>query len=139
MPEHVRNLVGRIRAALADRRRAPRRPVRLPCTVTVTVGDSRAPSAPQRAAPSLEGVTRDASASGLALALPSVRVGGRYLTDGELAVRLELPDGELELRVQPVSYERLPPDDPETGYLIGARITVIDDAARARFESLLRQ
>ena len=136
MPEHVRNLVGRIRAALADRRRAPRKPLRLACTVTVN--DPHAPAAPRRAAPSLGGVTHDASSSGLALVLPTVHVEGHYLTDAELTVRLGLPDGGLELRVRPVRYERLPPDAADTGYLIGARITDIDAAARARLEKLLR-
>jgi hypothetical protein len=136
MPELVRNLVGRLRAALADRRRAPRKLLRLPCTVTIN--DPHASAAPQRPAPTLSGFTHDASASGVALVLPSVRVGGRYLTDAELRLRLELPDGALELLARPVRYEQLPPDAAEAGYLIGARVAHIDAASRARFESLLR-
>ena len=137
MPELVRNIVGRLRAALSDRRRAPRMRLRLACTVSLH--DLHVSTAPQRPAPSLDGVTRDLSASGVGLLLPAVRVGERYLTDAELRLRIELPDGPLEMLVRPVRYERLPPDAEETGYLIGARITHLEDADRARFESYLRQ
>ena len=137
MPEIVRNLVGRVRAALADRRRAPRKRLRLACTVSPHEPHG-AGKQPRRAS-SLSGVTCDVSTSGVALILPAVRVGERYLTDTELRLRLELTDGPLEMIVRPVRYEQLPPEAEETGYLIGARITDIDDDARARFEGHLRQ
>jgi len=69
----------------------------------------------------------------LALIVPAIRIGEHYLAGDErkLHVKLELPDGPVEMKVVTVRYENL---EDGSGYLIGARILEISDADRASFE-----
>lgn len=131
MPELMREIASRLRDYVGNRRRAPRRRARL--AVAVSLLDSRA-----RAHPSfLEGHTRDLSRSGLALILPAIRIGDRYLT-GEsqtLRVTLRLPTGAIQLYATAVRYERLEEPEGACTYLIGARIKEMSDQDRARFDS----
>jgi len=66
-------------------------------------------------------------------------VGEHYLTgdDRRLRVKLELPDGPVEMWMVPVRYESLEEDEVESGYVIGARITQMSEAHRARFEEYI--
>ena len=65
--------------------------------------------------------------------VPAIRIGEHYLAGDErkLHVKLELPDGPVEMKVVTVRYENL---EDGSGYLIGARILEISDADRASFE-----
>ena len=137
MSERMRSIVTRLRAYFADRRSAPRRPLRLPCTVVFY--DPKHPDAAPPRGPRLEAHTRDLSLTGLALIIPAIRIGERYLTDAPLRILIDHPSGALQLVAQPVRYEQLPPDAGERGYLLGLRITTMTDADRARFEEHLRQ
>ena len=137
MPELVRSMVTRLRGYFADRRAATRRPLRLPCVVRLH--DPRRDAAATHPTPHLDGHTRDLSLTGLALVVPAIRIGERYLTDAPLRVLVQHPTGPLELTAQPVRYEQLPSDADERGYLLGLRITEMADADRARFEAHLRQ
>ena len=132
MPERLRSIVARLREYVGNRRHAPRRRLRLACRVAPD--GKGTPRAPQ-----LSGWTRDISASGLALVLPAVHVGGRYLTGADVTLRvvLELPTGPLELLAAPVRHEQLGADDADKGFLIGVRITQMSAADRARYEALL--
>jgi hypothetical protein len=86
-----------------------------------------------RRLPSLDGVTLDVSATGLALVVPAIRIGEHYLAgeDRKLHVKLELPAGPVEMRVATVRYESL---EDGTGYLIGARILEMSEPDRASFD-----
>lgn len=133
MSEFLRSIVTRLRARAADRRSAPRRALRLPCTVFIH--DPRPDAAhAERRAPRLEAFTRDLSRTGVGLVAPAVRVGERYLTDSPLRLVLEHPAGPLELIAASVRYEQLEDTAAERGYLIGLRITSMSDADRARYE-----
>jgi PilZ domain len=136
MPELLRSIAARLRAYVGNRRNAPRFRVRLPCAVRL---EGRRPVASPRAAVTVEAFTRDLSQTGLALVVPSVRVGERYLTESPLRLRLEHPTGPLEIVVAPVRYEQLEPEDEDEGFLIGVRITSISDADRARYDEYLDQ
>lgn len=138
MPELVRSMVTRLRGYFADRRAAPRRPLRLDCAVGLH-DPRRDADATRPPAPHLDAYTRDLSLTGLGLVVPAIRIGERYLTDAPLRVLLQHPTGPLELTAHPVRYEQLPPDADERGYLLGLRITGMADADRARFEKHLRQ
>jgi hypothetical protein len=138
MPERLRTAVNYLRRFVGERRRAPRTPARLPVTVSphgAGVGED------DDEVPSLEGQTCDLSATGLALRLPAVRIGGRYLT-GEgtlLLVTLHLPARPVRLRAAPVRYERLEGrDGSAAGYLVGAHITHMSDEDRALYTEFLR-
>lgn len=138
MAEKFRAIVTRLRAYVGNRRRAPRYVIRLPFTVALhepALADENV-----RRAPHLDGFTRDLSANGLALILPAVRIGERYLTgtDATLRIRLEHPTGPLELLATPVRYEQLDADATDKGYLVGVQIKEMSVAARLRYETHLR-
>jgi len=86
----------------------------------------------------VEGYTRDVSDGGLALVVPSLRVGEAFLTDSSCKLRivlLDLPAGEIEIEAMPVRYEELADGD---GHLIGVKITRISDGDRSRLVQYLR-
>ena len=137
MPERFRSIVARLREYVGNRRRAQRYRLRLACSV--------APYEPDAAGPkqltALKGLTRDASTTGLALILPAVRVGERYLTGADTTLRivLELTTGPLELLATPMRHEQLGPEETDKGFLIGVRIKELSAADRARYEEYLTQ
>lgn len=135
MPELLRSIAGRLRALVGARRSARRYRVRVAASVSLL--DAKPTPAPLT--PPLACHTVDISATGLALAVPSIRVGERYLTgDGRLLlVALELPSGPLTLRAAPVRYERL--EEPDNGYVIGARITSFDGDDGAPLADFLKR
>ncbi len=96
----------------------------------------------QRNAAVLQGHTRDVSATGLSLVVPSIRIGDRYLTgeDRTLDIALELETGSVQLQAAPMRYEPLELDASETepGYLIGAHIMAMNGGDRIRFSEYLQ-
>lgn len=124
-----------------NRRHARRYRARLSAHISLPDLKSSAESAQPRPPLIIEGHTRDLSATGLALIVPTIRAGEHYLT-GEgrrLSVTLDHPQGPLLLQAVPVRYEQLDESEAETGYLIGARITEMSDADRARFNAYLEE
>ena len=139
MPELFRSLASRLREYIKDRRQAERRKVELPVIVSliekVKKVNSRKPLA------TLRGHTRDVSADGLAIVVSAIHIDGHYLV-GEgriLQVQLELPDGAVQIKVNPVRYERLDEDESTVGYLIGSGIAQISDDDRKRFLAYIAQ
>jgi hypothetical protein len=139
MSEFLRSFVSRLRARVADRRSAPRRNLRLPCTVFIHDPKLDASARDGRREPRLEAYTRDLSRTGVGLVAPAVRVGERYLTDSVLRLVIEHPTGPLEMLAAPVRYEQLDPEGDERGYVIGLRITSMGEADRARYERHLEE
>src|SRR3954463_3419529 len=82
MPELIRSIVGRLRALAGNRRRAQRFMIRLEAGLTLSVAAPTAKKGSPEGARSLKlaGHTRDISATGLALIVPAIRVGGNYIT-----------------------------------------------------------
>ena len=123
MPERLRTIASRLREFVGNRRRAPRRKVRL--AVFVSLLDS-APGAPP--AGGVAGHTCDASDTGLGVVLPVIRLGGRYLVGDGVTLRLTVKLGERSARLYgtPVRYERLDDEaqDGQTGpgFLLGIRL-----------------
>jgi hypothetical protein len=134
MPERLRSIATRLREIVGNRRRAPRRRVRL--AVVVALLDAKGNGVPA----TLSGHTCDVSASGLGLVLPAIRLGERYLV-GEahtLRITVRLPDGHARLYGRPVRYERLEEGQPEQGYLVGVQLNETSDHDRALFMEYLR-
>jgi hypothetical protein len=122
MPELIRTIASRLREFVGNRRRAPRRRVRL--AVFVSLLDP-APGAPP--AGGVAGHTRDASESGLGVVLPAIHLGGRYLVGEGVTLRLTLKLGDQSARLYgtPVRYERLdegPDGQTNPGFLLGIRL-----------------
>jgi hypothetical protein len=137
MPERLRTIASRLREFVGNRRRAPRRRVRL--AVFVSLLDPT-PGAPPSGG--VAGHTRDASDSGLGVVLPVIHLGGRYLVGDGVTLRLTLKLGEKSARLYgtPVRYERLEEDqDGQTdpGFLLGIRLH--DDGDRALLAEYLKE
>lgn len=138
MPEVMRHLAARLRQFVGNRRSASRYEAKLRCSVSLVGGKAGANGA-QRA-PSLEGHTRDLSATGMGLEMPAIRTGEHYLT-GEgrtLLVEIELPGGAIRMQAVAVRYERLEQDETRMGYLIGTRIMEMNEQDRARLMAYLK-
>ena len=131
MSELPRRIVSHLRRFIGNRRHSKR--VRARLSFTLSLADPRVSTNGSRRLPTLAGHTLDVSSTGLALVVPAIRIGEHYLAGNErrLHIRLELPDGPVEMRVASVRYESL---DDESGYLIGARIIEISDSDRASFD-----
>lgn len=134
MSELPRRIVSRLRRFIGDRRHHRR--VRTRLRFTLSLSDLRTSSNGARRLPTLNGHTLDISATGLALIVPAIRIGEHYLagSDRRLHLKLELPNGPVEMKVASVRYESLDESQEETGYLIGARIIEMADADRASFD-----
>lgn len=144
--ELLRSIAGRLRAFIGNRRSAPRRPTRVPVSVSLTalksgsMGGRTNPGASSLAP--LKGRAKDLGETGIGFVLPAIRIGEHYLA-GEgrrLRVVLELPTGPLAIQVAPVRYERLQNEGGgNAGYLVGARIVSIDAADHPPFAEYLRK
>lgn len=135
MSEHLRKIASRLRVLIGNRRRAPRHRVRLP--VFVSLLDNAAGAAPAGVA----GHTCDASESGLALVLPAIRVGGRYLVGDGVTLRLTLKLEETSARLYgtAVRYERLEggaDGRDEPAFLVGIHLK--EDGDRALLAEYLK-
>ncbi len=130
MPERLRTIVNGLRRFVGERRRALRHQVRLRASVSLA----------EHSAQKLSGHTRDLSATGLALILPAIRIGERYLMgEGkQIVVALELPSNSVVIRAMPVRYERLEEEAGEAGYLVGAHINEMSETDRSLFVEYLR-
>ena len=126
-----RRIVSHLRRFIGNRRHSKR--VRVSLSFTLSLSDPKTNTNGSRRLPSLNGHTLDVSSTGLALAVPAIRIGEHYLagSDRRLHIKLELPSGPVELKVVAVRYESL---EDESGYLIGARIVEMSNPDRASFE-----
>ena len=133
MSELPRRIVSRLRRFIGNRRRHKR--VRTRLGFTLSLSDPRVSSNGARRLPSLKGHTLDVSATGIALIVPAIRIGEHYLagSDRHLHLKLELPNGPVEMKLSTVRYESLDEMQEETGYLIGARIVEMSDEDRAAY------
>ena len=74
------------------------------------------------------GRTHDLSAAGLGVVLPSVIIDERFCTGmNRLNLSLDVPDGPIELEVCPVRCEPLNGLYSGKGYLLGTKITRIEN------------
>ena len=139
MSELPRRIVSHLRRFIGNRRRFKR--VRTRLNFTLSLSDPRANTNGSRRLPTLNGHTFDVSTSGLALIVPAIRIGEHYLAGAErkLFLKLELPNGPVEMKLASVRYESLDESNEETGYLIGARIVEMADADRETFSKYLNK
>ena len=143
MPELIRSIASRLRQYMGNRRAAPRFATHLEAALALNVSLPKTKSEKKGAEQPLRlaGYTRDISASGMALIVPSIRIGGQYLT-GEnrtLLIMLKLPAGPIEIEATPVRYSPLDEDGADTGYLVGVQIISMSDEDRALFNDYLEK
>jgi hypothetical protein len=140
MPEFIRSIANRLREFVGNRRRAPRYQTHLEAGLALSVSLSGAKASAQRLEElKLAGYTRDISESGLALIVPTIRIGGQYITESHrtLQIVLKLPNGVIKLHGTPARYSPLDEDATDTGYLIGIHIERMSDDDRALFKAYL--
>ena len=143
MPELIRSIASRLREIVGNRRRAPRYQARLEAGLALIFSPPHArPGAEEEDGEALRlpgCYTRDVSATGLALIVPVIRIGGQYIT-GEnrtLKITLKLPTDVIKLNATPVRYSPLEDNSGDTGYLIGVQIIWMSSEDRARFTAYL--
>lgn len=137
--EFARSIASRLRQYAGDRRHAKRVKVRLNFTLSLINPALR--SNGTKGVISIDGHTLDVSATGMALIVPSIIVHEHHLV-GEhrnMYVKLELPDGSLEMNVLPIRYERLDDHPTETGYLIGVKFGIVEREDLDRFTEYVSQ
>jgi hypothetical protein len=138
----IRAAASRLRGLVSDRRRALRRQARVEVSLPFTVTPLGAAEGLRKGRPGEPGVagrTRDLSETGLTLLLPSVRVGGAYLTDMEsyLGINLGLPGGPVSMLAASVRFEQLSQREAGLGYLLAVRIIKMDNEERDRYLAYL--
>jgi PilZ domain len=135
MAEFTRTIVSRLRQYVGDRRHSKRQRVRLKLSLSLISATKGLNGA--RRINWMDGHTLDLSSNGLALVVPRITLGEHHLV-GEnrgLNLKLQLPDGPVEMQATPVRYERLEDDQSETGYVIAAKIVRMSDDDRARYSA----
>src|SRR6266550_1011728 len=131
--ELTRSIVSRVRQYLGDRRHQTRQKMRLPFQLSLP-SPARSLNGTKRVS-AMEGHTLDLSPNGLSLIVPKITLGEHHLVgeNRSLNVKLELPDGPVEMQAMPIRYESLEEHETESGYLIGVKIVGMPDQDRARF------
>ncbi|MCA1634770.1 MAG: PilZ domain-containing protein [Acidobacteria bacterium] len=138
MPNPIRYLLGRLRGAVDDRRRASRYNARV--SFSISILEVEAVDINTRPPLTLVGRTRNVSESGLGLVVPSLNLGTGHLNDGDSALRLllDLSGERIEIHVIPVRSYPLDESERDAGFFIGVKITHMSDAAHARYTGFLR-
>lgn len=133
MAEYARSIVSRLRQYVGDRRHSTRQNIRLDFSLSLASATKSLNGT--RRIISMDGHTMDLSTNGLGLIVPKITLGEHHLVgeNRSLNVKLQLPDGPVELQAAPVRYERLEEHRNETGYLIAVKILRMPDGDRARF------
>jgi hypothetical protein len=123
-------------ASSIERRKLRRLKAR--CEVELMASLSLLDNDVQNSEPSLLllGRTHDLSAGGLGMVLPSTTIDERFCSGtNRLSLSLHLPAGVIRLEVSPVRCERLSGPYIGQGYLLGTRITKVND--RDQFDQYL--
>lgn len=139
MPEFIRSIANRMREFVGNRRRAPRYQTRLEVEIALSVAQPGMKKGAERAGQTLRlsGYTRDISATGLALVLPTIHIGGNYITAEKrtLQITLKLATGPIEIYGTPVRYSPLDEDATDRGYLVGVAIDRMSADHQTRFNA----
>jgi hypothetical protein len=143
--QYVVNVIeSKVRALLVERRRAARErvacEVRLPLGVSVP-NELLDPDGEEYPHP-IMGHTRDVSANGLSLILPTTQLGSRDISPAGEALRLVLclPTGVVIVHAETVRCEPFASDeDASREFLVGARITKMFETDRRRYDNFLRR
>src|ERR1041384_1083375 len=132
MVKLMSSIVTRAHELLDNYSYARRYGLRLPVQVALLYFKSAAVCVP--CSPAMSGYLRDISKTGLSLVVPSLRFGNRFLVSEyhPLGVRVELPNGAVNIQVSPVRYDKLSEGQGERRYLIGGRILCLPEADRKR-------
>ena len=120
-----------------ERRQSPRLNATLDARLefSVLLRDAETPESGVQHLRACAGHTLNLSIHGLAVVLHAQNIDEQYLlgSEGSMAIELDLPNGlSIEIHATPVRYEKL-----SEGYLIGARISQMNERDRELYEEYL--
>jgi hypothetical protein len=120
-----------------ERRLKPRFNAELPCTIALAEAERDLIFPNEK----LVCRTRDLSESGVGLAADTIYLGYTCVVDEgcALMLRLELPNGVVEMEATTAHYLRLGDDAQAAQYLIGLRITSISKESHSLYISYLEE
>ncbi|HEX8144575.1 MAG TPA: PilZ domain-containing protein [Pyrinomonadaceae bacterium] len=143
----IQHLATRLRAWVGNRRRAGRHEAELEAQVSarllvgISLPDAQEKPLASRPPMQLIGSTRNISETGLAIVVPSLRVGSSLITEENCALRIMLdiyPAGLVEMDAIAVHHRRFGEKEKEVGYLVGVRVTGMSEDDRLRYLEYLR-
>ena len=139
MPNPTGFITSLLRKWSGNRRQVPRHDVQLEVRlqahllVSITLPQTQT-EIPESLGPGqLIGSTRNVSETGLAIVVPSLRVGTRRITEENCTLNIVLdiyPAGLIDIDAVLVHHQRLDEKEKHDGYLIGVRITKMSDGDR---------
>jgi hypothetical protein len=146
MTKLINHLAARLRALVVNCREAERREVeleaqveaRLLLSISLAQGEERAKDA--LGASKLIGSTCNVSETGLAIVLPSLRIGQTLITEEASVLRIVLdiyPAGLVEMDATVVHHRRLDEKEARAGYMVGLRVSGMNETDRIRYLAYL--
>jgi hypothetical protein len=118
-----------------NRRIAPRHKIRLPASVSLVEKETD-----ESLWPSILAYTRDVSLAGLALVVPTTRMGCRELSEGDHVLKIILAishEVSVHLITRLMHCGVLSEDEAGAGYLLGAKIEEMSVEDRALYEEFI--
>ncbi|MGI8468488.1 MAG: PilZ domain-containing protein [Pyrinomonadaceae bacterium] len=137
----IRQLVARLNCLLMNRRNAPRRKFCVPVTIIIPPEKNLNANLLKRETLLMQGETKDLSEDGIAFYVSSIRLREHYLVGEErpLIAELDLPEGQVKMKIVGVRYERENGNSAGLKYLIGARISEMPAPEREIYNRFLRR
>ncbi len=131
-------VVNLIRKFIGNRRKKKRQRADLLLTVAVITKNTSTNTKRQSAI--LEGLTHDLSATHLAINVPAIRLGDRYLTapDSRLEIVLDLPKGKVDFQGTAIRYEKETGNAGAKGYLVAVDIKRMSESNRILYHDFLQ-
>lgn len=88
----------------------------------------------------ITGETKDLSKSGIGFIVSAIRINENYLVGGGrvLNAELDLPSGKIQMQIVGMRYEEVGHHISTARFLVGAKITKMNDDDREAFEYFLR-
>jgi len=135
----IRNLATRLNRLFAERSHPVRIRRSVPVKITFEPMRSTAKLMAAGSPVYISGETFDLSESGIAFIVSSIRVMEHYLVgqDRALIAELDLPGGQITMRVVGKRYERVGVHLSMEKYLVGAQIIDMTPEAREAYECFL--
>lgn len=138
----IRKLVSRLNKSVTKQIVAQRKEINLPIKISIMPdrATGRLNGAP-RDPFTIRGETKDLSKTGIAFVVSAIRIKEYYLV-GEnrtLMAELDLPDGtKVKMNVIGRRYEQINIHDSVSEYMIGAKITQMNETEREVYEDFLK-
>jgi hypothetical protein len=88
----------------------------------------------------ITGETKDLSKTGIGFIVAAIRINENYLVGGgrTLNAELDLPSGKIQMQIVGMRYEEVGQHISTARFLVGAKITKMNDDDREAFEYFLR-